>query len=97
MLPAISTNSTCASSDTEIPDVLGIAYLITADQYVKVLGSEGGGIAYEDIEVDATPVGEKDREQTGERLKVRTLGAAIERHPPPRPSKRYMVSSLSAC
>ncbi|MCJ1352282.1 MAG: hypothetical protein MMC33_002266 [Icmadophila ericetorum] len=74
----------------EIPDIIGVAYLITASQYIKVLGSEGGGIAYEDIEVDAVPLDETDREQTGPRLKVRTLGAAIERYPPPKPSKRYM-------
>ena len=77
----------------EIPDIIGVAYLITASQYIKVLGSEGGGIAYEDIEVDAVPLDETDREQTGPRLKVRTLGAAIERYPPPKPSKRYMVSA----
>ncbi|MCJ1380196.1 hypothetical protein MMC17_003299 [Xylographa soralifera] len=90
MVSAVPTDSVCAAPETGIPDVLGVAYLITADQYVRVFGSEGGGIAYEDIEVDAVPVGEKDREQTGERLKVRTLGAAIERYPSPRPSRRYM-------
>ena len=81
--------------DAAVPDVLGVAYLITADQYIKVLGSEGGGIAYEDIEVDAVPISPQDQDRTGKKLKVRTLGAAIERHPSPKPSKRYMVSSVS--
>ena len=77
------------------PDVIGVAYLITHDQYIRVLGSEGGGIAYDDTEVTAMPIGPEDAALTGPMVKVRTLGAAMKRHPCPRPSKRYMVSPLT--
>ena len=79
------------------PDVLGVAYLITQEQYVQVIGSEGGGIAYDDIEVEAVPVGQVDRELVGERVIVRTLGPALRRSPCGRPSRRYMVSGASSC
>lgn len=73
------------------PEVLGVAYLITQDQYIEVLASEGGGIAYEDIQVEAVPVSLEDANLTGPQVSVRTLGAAMERKPWPCPSKRYMV------
>lgn len=79
-----------AKSDWCIPDVLGVAYLITQDQYVRVLGSEGGGIAYDDIEVEAVPVEKQDADVIGPKIKVRTLGSAMERIPWPKPSRRYM-------
>ena len=79
------------------PDVLGVAYLITQKQYVQVIASEGGGIAYDDIEVEAVPVGLADRELVGERVSVRTLGAALRRTPCGRPSQRYMVSGALPC
>lgn len=97
--PVIEHNSTTTDnssgiSHSDFPDVLGLAYLITEEQYRRVIGSEGGGIAYRDVLVDAVPVDESDREKTGTGIGVRTLVAAIERHPEPLPSKRYMVSSL---
>jgi gliotoxin/aspirochlorine biosynthesis gamma-glutamylcyclotransferase len=73
------------------PDVLGVAYLITADQYTHVIASEGGGIAYSDIELSARPVSEADSELVGgDSVCVRTLGAILHREPWPLPSKRYM-------
>jgi hypothetical protein len=76
-----------------VPDILGVAYIITKEQFIRILASEGGGIAYESIELDAVPVDEQDAEVTGPRIKVSTLGAAMDRQPSPKPSKRYMVSS----
>ncbi|KAG9230914.1 gliotoxin biosynthesis protein GliK [Amylocarpus encephaloides] len=72
------------------PDLLGVAYLITERQYVQVRASEGGGIAYDDIEVDAVPVDAEDAKVTGPNIRARTLAAAIERNPWPRASERYM-------
>ena len=77
------------------PDVLGVAYLINHEQYVRIIASEGGGIAYDDIELEAVPVDKQDAEITGPSIKVKTLGPAMKRHPWPKPSKRYMVSSSS--
>ena len=74
-----------------VPDVTGSAYLITDRQYKSVIASEGGGTAYTDILVDARPVGVEDASKTGKSLQVRTLGPAMTRCPPARPSQRYMV------
>jgi hypothetical protein len=84
------------TTSRETPDVLGIAYLITQEQYNHVLATEGGGIMYADIELDAVPVTAKDAEATGPALKVRTLVVVpmMKREPWPLPSERYMVSSL---
>lgn len=78
-------------ADIEKPELLGVAYLITQDQYIRVLASEGGGIAYDDIEVKCIPVSETDRQIIGSHVMVKTLGPAMERSPWPKPSRRYMV------
>jgi hypothetical protein len=72
--------------------VVGVAYLVTPPQYNKILGSEGGGIAYKDVAIYAEPLEPEDEVRTGPKPLVRTLVAVVERDPNPRPSKRYMVS-----
>jgi hypothetical protein len=79
-----------------VPDVLGVAYLITQEQHIQVLASEGGGIAYDDIEVLGVPVGIEDTDITGPSVTLRTLGAAMQRNLFPKPSLRYMVRPLKA-
>ncbi|KAH9864490.1 hypothetical protein J1614_010424, partial [Plenodomus biglobosus] len=71
-------------------EVLGVAYLITAEQFVHLVASEGGGIAYADIAVHAVPVTKKDEEMTGGKFMVRTLGTILRRVPGSSPSVRYM-------
>ncbi|KAI6086514.1 hypothetical protein F4821DRAFT_238415 [Hypoxylon rubiginosum] len=71
-------------------DVIGVAYLITQEQYRRVISSEGGGIAYRDICLVGEPVDEDDRAKVGYQIMLRTLGTAMLRHPPPVPSQRYM-------
>jgi hypothetical protein len=71
--------------------VIGLAYLVTQSQYRSIIGSEGGGIAYSEISVDAEPLTEKDATLTGPRVVVQTLGTALVRCPAGRPSERYMV------
>lgn len=78
-------------TDQALSGVIGVAYLITDLQYKRVIASEGGGIAYDDISVDAKPVAHEDAVRTGPQPQVRTLGTAMIRHPPALPSKRYMV------
>lgn len=79
------------TTELGLPNVIGVAYLITPEQYKRVIASEGGGIAYDDILVNARPVGDKDAIKMGHRPQVRTLGTAMKRCPPARPSQRYMV------
>jgi hypothetical protein len=74
------------------PDVAGVAYLITLEQYHRIIASEGGQIAYADVLVLGKPLGPQDLVKTGPELRVRTLASTgFVRHPPPSPSSRYMV------
>ncbi|KAF2446657.1 hypothetical protein P171DRAFT_453958 [Karstenula rhodostoma CBS 690.94] len=89
--PSFSSVRPRAEAETEeidAPDVVGLAYLITKDQYRRIVGSEGGGIAYRDIELQAEVL--DNHKYPGKILPVRTLAEAMSRSPPPRPSRRYM-------
>lgn len=76
----------------------GRAYLLTPSQYVKVIASEGGGIAYREVTVEAEAVGKGDAGgQTkgsggivASKISARTIITVLQRLPEPRPSKRYM-------
>lgn len=83
------------AEDASIPDVIGTAYLITAEQYKEVIASEGGQIAYEDIQVYGK-LSELDGDgDSYVDMVFRTLGSTtMTRHPCPTPSQRYMVSHL---
>jgi gliotoxin/aspirochlorine biosynthesis gamma-glutamylcyclotransferase len=90
--PAFSSIAPRTEKDgSHVMDVVGVAYLITAEQMLSVVGSEGGGITYSDILVHADVMDEKDSLRVGGQLMVRTLGTAFGRSPEGRPSKRYMV------
>lgn len=74
---------------------LGTAYLVTPEQYISIISSEGGGIAYKEAIVRVTPIDTK----TGITLldwktptieNARTLVSVLIRRPEPRPSQRYM-------
>lgn len=77
--------------DEKTREVIGLAYLITAEQYVHLVASEGGGIAYADIAAPAIPATESDELITGSEFVVRTLGTILRRVPSSSPSARYMV------
>lgn len=97
-------------SDTELEfdqtTLLGTAYLVSSDQYKRVLASEGGGIAYREVELLVESVGGHTSGQTtiGDKASfsssaagkwiARTLLAVLPRRPAPRPSHRYMVRDL---
>lgn len=85
----------------------GTAYLLSSDQYTRVIASEGGGIAYREVEVLVESIGGHTSGQTahiGDKASssssaagtwtARTLLATLPRYPAPRPSHRYMVRSL---
>lgn len=93
---SIRSRNASRAEDGHVRDVLGIAYLITEDQYRRVIASEGGGIAYADISVLGEGVGKEDQEKLQNGCPMRTLGSTdMTRAPPPRPSLRYMVGALS--
>jgi hypothetical protein len=92
--PAFSSITACGPTSVETgqcPDVIGIAYLITQEQHVKIIASEGGGIAYSDICLTGEPIHQSEKARVGVKIVVRTLGTAMGRRPPPAPSRRYMV------
>ena len=74
-------------------DVIGQTYYITAEDFQRVVASEGGGTAYWTCEVNAIALGDADEALMGPSAKVWTLIAAIERRPCGCPSERYLVSS----
>jgi gliotoxin/aspirochlorine biosynthesis gamma-glutamylcyclotransferase len=80
--------------------LLGTSYLVTPEQYQRILATEGGGIAYREIEVTIEPIRSTAKQglnkEDGPQCKqvARTLISVITRHPVPRPSHRYMVCDL---
>jgi hypothetical protein len=87
----------CPDTSTAVPSVHGVAYLISLEDYRNLVVSEGGGVAYDEIEVEATVVRQCNGSspQPGERLTVHTLEARYPLRPNGAPSQRYLVS-LSA-
>ena len=90
--PAMASITTSRLPDhvSESQPVHGVALLLSKPDYVRLIVSEGAGTAYEEIEVEATPLGSGH----GDKLFAKTL---IARYPfrqnfSPRPSQRYMVS-----
>lgn len=80
----------CIEKDTT-PCLVGVAYLITQDQYRLVVASEGGGTAYRDVSIRGEPLEAEDAHKVGQAVWVQTLGTAISRRPWPAPSRRYKV------
>ena len=92
--PAFSSLRKAVAGDDEadqIPDVIGVAYLVTPAQYSKIKASEGGGSAYADVALTAKPLTKDDMTQFGMQNEVRTLVGLMRRNPCARPSERYMV------
>ncbi|KAI0856112.1 hypothetical protein F4860DRAFT_424433 [Xylaria cubensis] len=72
-------------------ELVGVAYELTPENYTRVLASEGGGIAYAEVEVRACMISPtKDGHLLGKDITigVRTL-VTVMRHEA-RPSSRYM-------
>ncbi|KAI0126678.1 gliotoxin biosynthesis protein [Xylariales sp. AK1849] len=70
------------------PDVHGVAYLISRSDFRRLVGSEGGGVAYDEIEVTGSPV---DHGNDLEPLAMVTLTAKHPRRPNVSPSRRYLT------
>jgi hypothetical protein len=84
-----SVSSIHLSGNEKSVQLIGTAYLLTRDMYSRVLASEGGGIAYAEIELRAEEVAEKDVEKRSGLITTRSLVTVLERKA--KPSLRYMV------
>ncbi|KAI1176303.1 hypothetical protein F4777DRAFT_547106 [Nemania sp. FL0916] len=74
-------------------ELLGTAYLVSPEQYTRIIASEGGGTAYHEAQVEVRTIledGEKLNEGVAEVMNARTLFTMIPRQPEPRPSERYL-------
>lgn len=80
--------------DPTEPDVHGVVYLISQQQLVQVIASEGGGTAYGVVNVSALPLFEKDRRRFGNCINAVSLIAEMKRTPKGLPSLRYMTLLL---
>lgn len=79
--------------DEKSVQLIGTAYELTPEMYRKVLASEGGGIAYAEVEVRAQRLVHGSAEAETQTFATRSLVTVLEREA--RPSKRYMVRHIS--
>lgn len=83
------------TEDELVPDVVGVAYLITMAQYHEVIASEGGQIAYREVRVQGRLLDTPEKEGIRSDIPVRSLGSTrMTRKPPPYPSERYKVRTV---
>lgn len=80
-----ATESNAADSNIP-PPVHGVAYLLSRQNYLSLVVSEGAGIAYREVEVDAYKI------HGGSKIVARTLVARYPFRPNAAPSVRYLVS-----
>ncbi|KAL2842717.1 gliotoxin biosynthesis protein GliK [Aspergillus pseudoustus] len=76
-------------SGQAIPPVHGVAYLLTQDDYRRLVLSEGAGVGYDEITVCARIISLEEAGQDGEIL-AHTLQAKYPWRPNRAPSARYM-------
>lgn len=79
-----------ASRQDTIPDVHGVAYLLSAADMRRLIHTEGGGVAYNCIMVDGYRL-----DSGSSALKMHTLVARYPRRPNAAPSVRYLVHLLT--
>ncbi|KIJ37507.1 hypothetical protein M422DRAFT_50326 [Sphaerobolus stellatus SS14] len=82
------------SPTIKTPELIGVAYLLTQEDYSNVIRTEGGGSSYQDIVVECIVI-KDDQEEAGdakERLMAHTLLAPADARHTARlqPSKRYI-------
>ncbi len=83
--------------DAEGPPVHGVVYLLTEDDYARILVSEGAGIGYHEtgIRVQAVAVdGNRIPKSGPTMIDARTLVARFPFQPHALPSARYLVSQV---
>ncbi|KAH6614247.1 hypothetical protein C7974DRAFT_292919, partial [Boeremia exigua] len=65
-----------------VPDVCGVAYLLSSEDFKRLVSTEGGGVAYDEIEVEGVSATEE--------IRMHTLVAKFPWRPNACPSKRYL-------
>ncbi|KAJ5509895.1 hypothetical protein LT330_007210 [Penicillium expansum] len=81
---------------TVVPAAHGVAYLLTPADYRQLVISEGGGVAYDEIEVDAEVLHVDEGGHEPTRLVARSLQAKYPWEPNGAPSARYLVRPHSS-
>lgn len=76
----------------EVPSLCGLAHLLTPSDFHRLLVTEGSGVVYDIIEVQAYELDES-RRTTDEPLTAYTLKARWPQRPNGTPSARYVVRS----
>lgn len=76
----------------DVPPVQGLAYLLNPRDYRQLVISEGGGVAYDEVEVHASILDKDGKPDPGATLIARTLQAKYPWRPNGAPSARYLVS-----
>lgn len=83
---------------TAIPvlPVHGTAYLLTARDYNRLVVTEGGGVAYDEISLEALVLteGQITSQPSSQKIIARTLKAKYPRRPNGSPSARYLVRGM---
>lgn len=97
--PAMASIATISDSNKKSssrpPAVHGIAYLLHHADYVSLVVSEGAGVAYSEVELEAIALTSGGTEEHARRrITVHTLIARYPFRPNAAPSLRYLVSSL---
>lgn len=82
------------NADSSIPPVHGVAYLLTAKDYRRLIISEGSGVGYNEIEVKAYALYKTAADNTERSLLAKTLVAKFPWRPNRAPSARYRVWTL---
>lgn len=83
-------NESEASGSQSIPPVHGVAYLLTPNDYRRLVLSEGAGVGYDEITIHAKALDPAATTQA--EIMVHTLKAKYPFRPNRAPSKRYVVS-----
>lgn len=88
------SKTTSHLAEARPPAVHGVAYLLSREDYCRLVVSEGAGVGYDEIEVNAFVLNEGDDGELSQRenIVVRTLKAKFPWRPNGAPSARYMVS-----
>ncbi|KLO92797.1 uncharacterized protein LW93_3951 [Fusarium fujikuroi] len=81
------------------PSVHGMAYLLSREEYHRLIVSEGAGVAYVEMELIARTCSTvfTERAATCEEIPVWTLMARFPFRPEALPSVRYMVGTAGQC
>ncbi|KAH1497227.1 hypothetical protein LV164_001330 [Aspergillus fumigatus] len=81
----------------DVPPVQGLAYLLNPRDYRQLVISEGGGVAYDEVEVHASILDKDGKPDPGATLIARTLQAKYPWRPNGAPSARYLGLISTGC